>query len=223
MDHMSAFHLHLDMDVTMGPMESDGHRSLHLHSLRIQLPEHLESVEPKKEKPVEKKRTGKKGEQEKRQEDEDDGAEYVAVSPLFTWSDEHARSMKQDQFGELLWPIVLRSYGLTESSSRTFSTYRSFRDSVVARHPERYPHHSLRGLMEWYIEEHLPVLKRNTPWTMTEKENLTRRMLLRQRFMAHQLVWAPEYMEMYQTWSTGCQAGMNRYQKMEKFIATFFL
>ena len=34
--------LHLQLDVTFGPLDKDGHRTIELHSLRIQLPEELE-------------------------------------------------------------------------------------------------------------------------------------------------------------------------------------
>jgi hypothetical protein len=209
----------LEFDLPSNPDSHFSHASLCLHSLRIQIPEQEAHHTPKKEKPVEKKqqRQEEKQEQEQEQEQEDEHAEYVPMSPLYTWSDEQIRGIKQEQFGELLWPIVLRSYDITESASH-FATYPSFRQSAVRRHPENYPHHSLRELMEWYVEDHLHLLKKGEPWT----ENVKRRWLLRKCFQTKRLVWAPEYFEVYLTWSKGCRAGMNRYQKMEQFIKEFF-
>ena len=207
------FHLDLDFDVHLDSAGSKGGMSL--TSLRIQIPEQEACHTPKKEKPVERKRQEQEKVQEQEQEQED--VEYVAVSPRYTWSDEQIHGIKQERFGELLWPVVLRSYGINDSTSR-FATYSAFRQSAVSRHPENYPHHSFRELMEWYVEDHLHLLKRGEGWT----ENLKRRWLLRKRFQTQKLVWAPEYFEMYLVWSKGCRTGMNRYQKMEKFIGEFF-
>ena len=222
---MSAVHLHLNMDVSMGPLEADGHRTLSIHSLRIQLPEHLEAtLSMKKEKPIEK-RVEEKKETEKRKEEEDEWEEdeVVHASPRFTWSDEHVRSVKQERFGELLWPVMLRSYGFVQTDSylfRTFATYKAFQRSDISRHPERYPHHTLYDLMVLYMEGLLPVLQGKSI-SPKEADNLKRRTLLRQRFASHRLVWSPDYMEMYLAWSVGCK-GMNRYQKIEQFIQEFF-
>ncbi len=208
------FHLNLNLDFDLH-LDSTGTKGdVCLKSLRIKIPDEEPPHSTEKERPVEKKSQG----QEKEQEQEQDDVEYVAVSPRYTWSDEQIRGIKQERFGELLWPIVLHSYGITDTTTH-FATYSSFRRSAVCRHPQNYPHHSLRELMEWYIEDHLHLLKKGETWT----ENLKRRWLLRRRFQERRLVWAPEYFEMYLTWSMGCRAGMNRYQKMEKFISEFFL
>ena len=75
---MSAIHLHFDMDVTMGPMESDGHRSLSIHSLRIQLPEELETAMSgvgTKERPIEKRTQERKEKKEEKKEEEEEDEE----------------------------------------------------------------------------------------------------------------------------------------------------
>lgn len=223
----------------MGPLEADGHRTLSIHSLRIQLPEHLEeTLTVKKEKPIEKKvgEREKKVEKEvekrekvevedKKAEDEDEWEEdeVVHASPRFTWSDEHVRSVKQERFGELLWPVMLCSYPFIQTDSclfRTFATYKAFQQSDMSRHPERYPHNTLHDLMVLYMEGLLPVLQGKSI-SPKEADNLKRRTLLRQRFASRRLVWSPVYMEMYLVWSVCCK-GMNRYQKIERFIQEFF-
>lgn len=217
-----ALHLQFQLDLDLHLNSSGSKGDVCLKSLRIQIPEHEPCLMTRKERPVEKKGQDKGPKQEQRQKrdqesDDDENAEYVAMSPRYTWSDEQVRAVKQERFGELLWPIVLRSYGITETISR-FATYFAFRQSDISQHPERYPHHSLRGLMEWYIEEHLHHFKKGEMWT----EDIKRRRLLCRRFQVRRLAWAPEYFEMYMVWSKGCRAGLNRYQKMERFISEFF-
>lgn len=215
---MSTFQMQLD--VSIGPMESDGYRSFHLHSLRIQLPEEIDSLLSEKERLGQ---TTKDPREETKQHEDgsSEDTEYVTASPRYTWSDENVRGIKQERFGELLWPMVLQKYGLTIHTSRSFSTYSAFLKSSVYRHPQRYPHQSLNGLMEWYIEEHLHILKGKQN-TQAEHEELKRRCLLRKFFLRHRLAWSPEYMDVYSEWSKRCRVGMNRYQKMEAFVKNFF-
>jgi hypothetical protein len=224
--------LHLQLDVTFGPLDQEGHRTVELHSLRIQLPEELEGVIQgagvKKEKKalrqaVEAVKAVEAVEAvEEKQPLEHAPTEYEAASPRFTWTDEQVRSAKQERFGELLWPVVLRSYGLTGSDlSPVFSTYKAFLGSRMYRMPHLYPHHSLCGLMEWYIEEHFHLMK-NKMWTEEEREQLRRRHMLRRMFLNHNLTWSVEYVEVYLEWSKGCRVGMNRYQKMRAFLEMFF-
>lgn len=211
----SLFQLHLDVDVSFDTTN----QSLQLHSLRIELPEEIGLLWSDKEKKQREEVTPCKEKQQTK--DDPEGTEYVEASPRYTWSDENIRGIKQEQFGELLWPVVLHKYGLSVQSSRSFSTYSSFLKSNVYRYPQRYPHQSLHGLMEWYIEEHLHIL-RSGKMTVAEHEAFKRRRLLRQFFLSHHLTWSPEYMEVYMEWSKGCRAEMNRYQKMEAFIKNFF-
>lgn len=215
-----ALNLNLNLDVTFGVTETNGYPVIHLESLRIQLPEELEGgrhTMTKKEK---------KGAEQKEKEvsgSTRDSTEYVAASPAFTWTDEHVRSAKQERFGEWLWPIMLRNYGITEENvSPVFGQYKSFLGSRMYRFPELYPHHSLSGLMEWYVETHLHVMKRSGVVTIEEKEEVKRRQMLRQFFLRRNLTWSAHYLEVYLQWSKGCRTGMNRYQKMEAFMETFF-
>ena len=195
-----------------------GHPTMHL---RIQLPEELDQGKKGKKQ-------GRGVEKEKEDNDEkgqgrcDSRTEYVAASPRFTWTDEHVRCAKQERFGELLWPVVLRSHGLTEEVvSPIFGTYRAFLSSRFYLHSEDYPHHSLRELMEWYVEENLPVLRRGGR-TTEEKEGLKRRKLLRSLFLHRNLTWSGEYLEVYQEWARTYTGKLNRYQKMVRFLDTFF-
>lgn len=199
------FHLDLDFDIHLDSAKSKP--TISLASLRIQIPQGEPHHSTEKERPVEKKK-----EQEQEQEQDDD-VEYVPVSPRYTWSDEQIRGIKQERMEELLWPIILRSYGITDSSSH-FASYSSFRRSAVSRNSENYPHRSVRDLMIWYIEDHLHLLKKSEACT----ENLKRRWLLRKCYQKHNLAWLPEYFELYMAWSKGCHSGMNRHQKMEEFI-----
>jgi hypothetical protein len=206
--------LHLNVDMTLGVTEKNGCSTLRLESLRICLPEELEEgrktiVQSSTHEVMKKNPSG-------------DATEYVAASPAFTWTDEQVRSAKQERFGEWLWPVMLRNYGLTEAeASPVFGKYKGFLSSRVYRYPELYPHHSLSGLMEWYIEEHLPLMK-NGGWTAEEKEGLKRRHLLRKFFLRRNLTWSANYIDVYLQWSKGCRPGMNRYQKMEAFMDAFF-
>lgn len=214
---MASLHLQLDMNVTL-----DSTGFFHLESLRIQLPEELEPISSVTEK-EEPNETSKIVSVALSPKEDDDNTEYIPASPLYTWSDEHVIEIKRYQFGELLWPVILRSYGLAESPSRRSSTYSSFLQSYVFRHSEQYPHHSVSDLMKWYIEENFHILKANHKWTTEEKLNLERRRLLRQCFFARRIVWMPEYMNVYLEWSKSCSSTMNRYQKINKFISEFFL
>lgn len=196
-----------------------GHSVLHL---RIQLPEELEYN--RKNSSMRERGKGKeqKQEQEREQKRADSCTEYVAASPRFTWTDEHVRCVKQEKFGERLWPVFLRTYGLTEDLlSPIVGTYKAFLSSHFYLHSERYPHHSLRGLMEWYVEENLSILRRGKR-TAEEKEELKRRKLLRSLFLQRNLTWSGDYMEVYQDWARRNGMGMNRYRKMVAFLEAFF-
>jgi len=214
--------------------------------LRIQLPEELESGKEVRRRGGKEGKRGKKerGEEEEEEEEEEEGeeeeeeeeqkkgrggqeradssTEYVAASPRFTWTDEHVRCAKQERFGELLWPIVLRTYGFTEEIvSPVFGTYKAFLGSRFYLHSERYPHHSLRGLMEWYVEENLLILRKGNI-RAEEWEDMKRRKLLRSLFLKRNLTWSGEYLDVYREWARTHGAGLNRYRKMEHFLETFF-
>lgn len=223
--------LHLQFDVTVGPLDKNGYRAVELHSLRIQLPEELEQAQPtlreqakpalrgqdiqwdaKKEKGAEKENGLSAG----------NNTEYDVASPCYTWTDEHVRSAKQEKLGELLWPIVLRSYGLSPNEvSSFFGTYQAFLASSIYRSPESHREKSIYRLMEWYVDVHLHLMK-TTEWSQEEKETLKRRHLLRRLIDCRKVPWSSHYMEAYLEWSKGCRPGMNRYQKMVLFVETFF-
>lgn len=201
--------------------------------LRIQLPEELEYIwKEKAKRGREEKKGGRQEEEEGREEEEeterqgkegtDSCTEYVAASPRFTWTDEHVRCVKQEKFGERLWPVVLRSYGVTEENvSLKRGSYRAFLSSPYYLHSERYSHHSLRGLMEWYVEENVDGLRRDG-MSAEEKEVVKRRKLLRSLFLQRNLTWSGDYLEVYQVWARENGVGMNRYRKMVTFLETFF-
>ena len=169
----------------------------------------------------EEKEEGKEKEKEKEKE-KGNNTEYEAASPRYTWTDEHVRSAKQEKLGELLWPIALRSYGLSVNEvSSIFGTYQAFLASTIYRSPESHREKSICRLMEWYIDVHLHLMK-TSEWTEEEKETLKRRHLLRRLIDCRKVPWSSHYMEAYLEWSKGCRQGMNRYQKMVMFVETFF-
>lgn len=190
--------------------------------LRIQLPEELEYIWKEKAKRGQEEKGGQEEKERQGRGSADSCTEYVAASPRFTWTDEHVRCVKQDRFGERLWPVVLRTYGLTEENvSPKKGSYRAFLSSPYYLHSERYSHHSLRGLMEWYVEENLDGLRRDG-MNMEEKEVVKRRKLLRSLFLQRNLTWSGDYLEVYQSWARENGVGMNRYRKMVTFLETFF-
>ena len=220
--------LHPQLDVTFGPLDKDGHRTIELHSLRIQLPEELEKdtthwgMDKSVQKEEGKEKEMGKGKEIEEGKEEGNNTEYEAASPRYTWTDEHVRSAKQEKLGELLWPIALRSYGLSVNEvSSIFGTYQAFLASTIYRSPESHREKSICRLMEWYIDVHLHLMK-TSEWTKEEKEALKRRHLLRRLMDCRKVPWSSHYMEAYHEWSKGCRQGMNRYQKMVMFVETFF-
>lgn len=204
----------LQMNISFSPKHKDEYSSLYLHSLRINLPDEIGSMISKNSKtcPIDTYYAN---------ESSNDDTEYVASSPCYTWSDDNVRSVKQEKFGELLWPIVLKDYKLTVNSFPSLSTYSAFIKSDIYQHSNRYPHNSIRDLMVYYIEEYIQIMK-GKDIDHAERENLKRRCLLRKLFLYHRIVWSPEYMDVYMEWSKGCREGMNRYLKMDAFVKNFF-
>lgn len=216
-----SYHIQLNMTV-----ES---QNVMIHDLRIQIPEPnpvpmSERWSASKTNPV----VEEKGEEKESKYGGD--TEYVAVSPRYTWSDEHVRVNKQNRFGELLWPIVLASYGIEVTQDKPSTLYTSFLDSVMMKHPSRYPHHTLRDLMEYYIEESFHMMKGQLRGEA--KDIFERRVMLRRMVLERGMAWCPEYMDVYHTWRTtlplrtsvmtGKLILPNRYQKIRMFLDEFF-
>jgi len=216
-----SYHIQLNMTV-----ES---QNVTIHDLRIQVPE--PRPVPVNERyaplPLAKAKVEPKAKEESKYGED---TEYVAVSPRYTWSDEHVRALKQDRFGERLWPVVLASYGIEITDQKPLTRYASFRDSSMMKHPSRYPHHTLRDLMEYYIEDMMFALKGRL--SGEEKDSFERRRLLRRMVLGRGMAWSPEYMEVYRIWrqalplrtspTTGKPVIQNRYEKMRTFLDEFF-
>lgn len=214
-----SYHIQLNMTV-----ES---QNVTIHDLRIQVPEPRPVPVSERFVPLEQ---AKAKVEEKEESKYGEHTEYVAVSPRYTWSDEHVRALKQDRFGELLWPVVLASYGIEITDKKPLTRYASFRDSSMMKHSSRYPHHTLRDLMEYYIEDMMFALKGRLP--AEEKASFERRRLLRRMVLGRGMAWSPEYMEVYRVWrqaqplrtsqTTGKPVIQNRYQTMRMFLDEFF-
>lgn len=184
-----------------------------IQQLRIQIPDpQTVPVAPTPQKKVEAK--------EMKYEDH---TEYVPASPRYTWDQEQVRSVKLDRFGELLWPVVMARYGLESTPHRPASLYASYLASEVSRFPEKYVHHTLQDLMEYYIENQYKALK-GTKMSREEWDQFERRKILRRMVLKGGWCWFPDVFHVYLSWRQTLPPRplLNRYQKIQRFVEEFF-
>lgn len=198
-----SYHIHLNMSIEP--------QAVTIHNLRIQLPEPLPTpliTSPSDTEVIKEVYTHT--------------TEYVTASPCYTWSEEHARAVKQDQFGEMLWKVIMARYDLEVTPSNTLSLYSAFRCSSMSCKPENFPHHTLQDLMEYYIENTIGTLKKGM--SKKEKDNFERHKMLRRMVLGSGIAWYPEYIDVYHTWAQDLPPALslNRYQKMCRFVKDFF-
>ncbi len=225
----------IKLNISMGPIQEDGHRDITIHGLRIQLPDPVPHTPPSrapkvapcaplKQKPVVEEKK------------EEVIYEYEEAPLKFSWAHPVDTIKKQqDLWHRLLWKAVLAQYPFqSKKDSAEFQMEAFYASEFYKMKDTKYSYCNMEDLMVLYME----CFGWNAYyWLMGIPDDVARRILLLNHFfLPNKIRWNPIYYTAYVEWVKNHSHddvveyapnkvakfhSLNRYQRMSVFFHLF--
>jgi hypothetical protein len=218
----------IQLNISMGPLQEDGHRDVTIHGLRIQLPDPVPHTPPSRAPKVAPPAPLKQRPAVAEEKKEEVVYEYEEAPLKFSWAHPVDTIEKQKNlWHQLLWKSVLAQYPFESKKDwAEFQIDAFYASEFYTQRETQYSYCNMEDLMVLYMEY---IGWNVNYYVMGLPDDVKRRLLLlTQFFLPHKIRWSPVYYTAYCEWAKNHGHNdverfdsLNRHQRMSAFFQLF--